>query len=192
MIIVPVRDMVLYPGMVLPVTIGRPRSISAAQQAVREQRQVGILMQRDAEVTEPGALDMHRFGTVANIVRYITAPDGSHHMVAQGEQRFQIIDFLHGWPFLVARVLRIPEPDSRSPEIEARFLNLKRLTVEALELLPQAPAELVQAIQSITSPAALADLATAYMDVKPEEKQEILETIDVVARMDKVMKLLAQ
>src|SRR5262245_16465880 len=129
-------------------------------------------MQRDAEVTEPGALDMHRFGTVANIVRYITAPDGSHHMVAQGEQRFQIIDFLHGWPFMVARVLRIPEPDTRSPEIEARFLHLKSQTLEALQLLPQAPQELVSAIEQITSPAALADLAASYLDVKPQEKQE--------------------
>src|SRR5499426_813981 len=192
LIILPVRDMVLFPGTVLPVTVGRPRSITAAQQAVREQRQVGVLMQRDPEVGEPGPLDMHRFGTVANIVRYITAPDGTHHVVLQGEQRFQITDFLNGWPFLVARVLRIPEPDSRSPEIEARFLHLRSLTVEALELLPQAPAELVQAVQSITSPAALGDLAAAYLDVKPEEKQEILETVDVTARMEKVAKLLAQ
>src|SRR5215510_6698381 len=192
LIILPVRDMVLFPGTVLPVTVGRPRSITAAQQAVREQRQVGVLMQRDPEVGEPGPLDMHRFGTVANIVRYITAPDGTHHVVLQGEQRFQITDFLSGWPFLVARVLRIPEPDSRSPEIEARFLHLRSLTVEALELLPQAPAELVQAVQSITSPAALADLAAAYLDVKPEEKQEILETVDVTARMEKVARLLAQ
>src|SRR5262245_36795031 len=102
LIILPTRELVLFPGLVLPVTIGRPQPIAAAQQAVREQRQVGILMQRAPEVAEPGSLDMHRVGTVANIVRYITAPDGSHHMVAQGEQRFQITDFLHGWPFLEA------------------------------------------------------------------------------------------
>ena len=191
LIIIPVRSMVLFPGTVLPLTLGRPVSIAAAQQAVREQRQVGILMQRDAETAEPSPLDMHRFGTVANIVRYITAPDGTHHLVCQGEQRFQIIDFLHGWPFMVARVLRIPEPDTRSPEIEARFLHLKAQTIEALELLPQAPQELVNAIQSIASPAALADIAAAYMDVKPEEKQEILETIDVTARMEKVSTMLA-
>ena len=63
---------------------------------------------------------MHRFGTVANIVRYVTAQDGTHHLVAQGDQHFQVIEFLNGWSFFVARVLRIPEPDTRSPEIEAR------------------------------------------------------------------------
>jgi ATP-dependent Lon protease len=191
LIIVPVRNTVLFPGLVLPITLGRPKSIAAAQQAVRDQRQVGILLQRAAEVEDPNAMDMHRMGTLANVVRYITTPDGSHHLVCQGEQRFQIVEYLSGWPFLVARVLRIPEPETRSPEIEARFVNLKAQAVEAVELLPQAPAELVAAIQSIEAAPALADLSAAYMDIKPEEKQEILETVDIAARMDKVSRLLA-
>jgi len=191
LIIVPVRNTVLFPGLVLPITLGRPKSIAAAQQAVRDQRQVGILLQRAAEVEDPSAIDMHRMGTLANIVRYITTPDGSHHLVCQGEQRFQILEYLSGWPFLVARVLRIPEPEVRTPEIEARFVNLKAQAVEAVELLPQAPAELVAAIQSIEAAPALADLSAAYMDIKPEEKQEILETVDIAARMDKVSRLLA-
>jgi ATP-dependent Lon protease len=191
LIIVPVRNTVLFPGLVLPISLGRPKSIAAAQQAVRDQRQVGILLQRAAEVEEPTAIDMHRMGALSNVVRYITTPDGSHHLVCQGEQRFQIVEYLGGWPFLVARVLRIPEPEIRTPEIEARFVNLKAQAVEAVSLLPQAPAELVAAIQSIEAAPALADLAAAYMDIKPEEKQEILETVDITARMDKVSRLLA-
>jgi ATP-dependent Lon protease len=192
MIIVPVRSFVLFPGMVMPITIGRPKSVAAAQQAMREQRQIGILMQREADVADPSPLDMHRMGTVANVARYVTAPDGSQHLVCQGEQRFQVLEFLSGWPFFVARVLRIPESDSRTPEIEARLVHLRGQAVEALELLPQAPQELITAIRSMDSAGGLADLATAYMDIKPEEKQEILETIDVTARMDKVSRLLAQ
>ncbi|MGZ5841580.1 MAG: endopeptidase La [Xanthobacteraceae bacterium] len=191
LIIVPVRNTVLFPGLVLPITLGRSKSIAAAQQAVRDQRQVGILLQRDAEVSEPTPLDMHRMGTLANIVRYITAPDGSHHLVCQGEQRFQIAEFLSGWPFFVARVLQIPEPEVKTAEVEARFVNLKAQTLEAIQLLPQAPPDLLAAIQSIEGPSALADLATAYMDVKPEEKQEILETVDISVHMDKVSRLLA-
>jgi ATP-dependent Lon protease len=191
LIIVPVRNTVLFPGLMLPITLGRPKSIAAAQQAVRDQRQVGILMQRDSELADPTPIDMHRMGTIANIVRYITAPDGTHHLVCQGERRFQVTEYLTGWPFFVARVVQIPEPDARTPEIEARFVNLRAQTVEALQLLPQAPAELVAAVQSVEAPAQLADLAIAYMDVKPEEKQEILETIDIAARMDKVSRLLA-
>jgi len=191
LIIVPVRNTVLFPGLVLPITVGRPKSIAAAQQAVRDQRQVGILMQRDPEVADPTPIDMHRMGTVANIVRYLTTPDGTHHLVCQGEQRFQISEYLTGWPFLVARVVRIPEPTTRTAEIEARFVDLKAKTIEAIELLPQAPAELLAAVQAIDAPPALADLAIAYMDVKPEEKQEILETLDIAVRMYKVSRLLA-
>ncbi|MDR3422790.1 MAG: endopeptidase La [Xanthobacteraceae bacterium] len=191
LIIVPVRNTVLFPGLVLPITLGRPKSIAAAQQAVRDQRQVGILLQRAAGVADPAPIDMHRMGTLANIVRYITAPDGSHHLVCQGEQRFQVVEYLSGWPFLVARVLQIPEPETSSAEVEARFVNLKAQTLEAIQLLPQAPPDLLAAIQSIDKPAALADLAVAYMDVKPEERQEILETIDISARIDKVSRLLA-
>jgi ATP-dependent Lon protease len=192
MIIVPVRNFVLFPGMVMPVTVGRAKSIAAAQQAVREQKPVGILKQRDAEIADPTGIDMHRMGTVAKVVRYITGPDGTNHLVCAGEQRFQVLEFLFGWPFLVARVLLIPESTTRTPEVEARFLHLQRQALESIELLPQAPQELAGAIQSIQEPGALADLAVSYMDVKPEEKQEILETVDVAARMEKVSRLLAQ
>ena len=191
-IIVPVRNTVLFPGMVLPISVGRPGSVAAAQQALREQRQIGLLLQRDQAIDDPRPGDLYRVGTVANLVRYVTAPDGNHHLICQGEQRFQIMDFLEGWPFLAARVARIPEPSSRSPEIEAYFLNLRRQTAEALQLLPQAPPELLAAVQSIQSPAQLADLAAAYMDLKPEDKQEILETIEITARMEKVSRLLAE
>ena len=191
LIIVPVRNLVLFPGMVFPLSIGRAKSIAAAQQAVRDQRQIGIVLQRDSEIADPAPIDMHHIGTVANIARYVTAPDGSHHLVCQGEQRFQIMEFLEGWPFLVARVLRLPESDVRTPEIEARFVQLKAQTLEAIELLPQAPPELANVVQSIESPGQLADFAAGYMDVKPTEKQEILETLDIAARMDKVIRLLA-
>jgi ATP-dependent Lon protease len=192
LIIMPVRGFVLFPGTIFPAAVGRPRSIRAAQQAVRDEAQLGVLMQRDPQVEEPEALDLHRVGTVANVVRYVTAPDGTHHLVCQGVQRFRIIEFLGGFPYLVARVHRIEEPDVRGPEIEARFLNLQRQAIEALELLPQVPQELIAAVRSTVGAGALADLVAAYIDITPDEKQEVLETIDVAARVDRVSRLLAQ
>jgi ATP-dependent Lon protease len=192
LIVVPVRNTVLFPGVVIPITIGRPQSIAAAQQAVREQRPIGIVLQRDPELNEPGPDDLHRIGTMANIVRYITGPDDSHHLVCQGIQRIRVLDYLPGTPFPVARVLQIPEPTTSSPEIEARFLNLQRQAIEAAELLPQAPQELIAVLQGTTSPSTLADLATSYMDIKPQEKQEILETVDLALRMEKVSRHLAE
>jgi ATP-dependent Lon protease len=192
LIIVPVRNTVLFPGAVAPITIARPRSIAAAQQALREQRQIGVVLQRNADLDDPGPEELHRVCTIANIVRYITAADDTHHIICQGIQRARILDYLPGTPFIAARVAHIPEPESRTPEIEARFLNLQRQAIEATQLLPQVPQELVAMFQSIASPSALADLATSYMDITPQEKQEILETIDLSARMDKVSRHLAE
>src|SRR5579883_995488 len=192
LIIVPVRNIVLFPGVVAPITIARAKSITAAQQALREQRPVGILLQRDAEVDNPGPDDLYRVCTIANIVRYITGHDESHHVICQGVSRARVLDYLPGTPFPVARVQNIPEPTNSSPEIEARFLNLQRQAIEAVQLLPQAPPELVAAFQATTSPGALADMAASYMDIKPQDKQDILETVDLAKRMEKVSILLAE
>jgi ATP-dependent Lon protease len=191
LILVPVRNTVLFPGTVFPIAIGRERSVLAAQQAVREERQIGLLMQRTADDQDPAAIDLHRVGTVANILRYVSAPDGTHHIVVQGEQRFQVVDFVRERPFFAASIQRIQEETGNSSDIEARFLNLKRLALEALQLMPQVPAELVNAVQSAGSPPMLADLVSAYLDITPDEKQDILETLDQIARMEKVSNLLA-
>ena len=191
LIIVPLRDMVLFPGTVFPVAIQRPRSIAAAQKALREESQIGVLMQRDSAIAEPSANDLYRIGTVANILRYVTAPDGSHHLVLQGAQRFSVLDFIQEQPFLAARVQRIEEPEIRSPEIEARTLHLRGQAVEALGLLPNASREMIVAIET-AAPGALADLVVAYLDIGPAERQEILETIDIASRIDKVTRHLAQ
>jgi ATP-dependent Lon protease len=191
MIIVPVRNFVLFPGVVLPLTVSRPRSVAAAQDAVRNSRQVGFLMQRDPEAQDPSALDLHRTGTIANVLRYVTAPDGNHSLIAQGDQRFRVIEFIRETPFIVARIARIEEPKQTSPDIEARFIHLQGQAVEALELLPQAPQELIAAVQGAPSPSVLADLVAAYMDITSEEKQEVLETTDISARIDRLSRLLS-
>ena len=191
LIVLPVRDMVLFPGTVFPIALGRSVSIAAAQQAVREEKQIGILMQRDATKQEPTAGDFHSFGTVANVLRYISTPDGQHHVVVQGESRFQVEEFLHEQPFFRARVRLVVEPEQRSPDIEARFINLKRMALEALQLLPQVPSDLVGAVQGAASPSGLTDLVAAYLDFESDKKQELIETIDPVARIDKVTAILA-
>ncbi|HUZ14191.1 MAG TPA: endopeptidase La, partial [Caulobacteraceae bacterium] len=191
LIVVPVRNTVLFPEIVFPITISRPLSVQAAQAAVREQRQVLIVLQKDAAVDEPGPGDLEAVGTVANILRYVTAPDGGHHIICQGVQRFRITEFVPGLAYLAARGLHLPEPQGGGADIEARFMLLRQQSLEVLQLLPQAPQELRMAIEGIQSAAALADLAAAYMDVSPAEKQEILETVDLTARLDKVSHLLA-
>ncbi len=190
LLILPVRNMVLFPGTVLPVAISRERSLAAAQEAVRANRKVGFLLQKDPETRNPGPDDLHRIGTVASIVRDVTAPDGTHHLVVQGEQRFRVLDFQEGMPFMMARVEFLPDSTNFSKEVEARSLNLKRQSAEAVSLLPQAPAELANAIQAVESPSTLVDLVASFMDVKAAEKQQLLEMLDLRARLDRVSEIL--
>ena len=103
-------------------------------------------------------------------MRYVTGQDGTHHLVVQGERRFRVLDFQSGLPFMVARVEYLPEPSRRRSEVEARALNLKRLAAEAISLLPQAPAELANAIQAVESPSTLADLVASFMDIKADRE----------------------
>jgi len=192
LIILPVRNMVLFPGIVQPIAIGRSRSLAAAQEAVRTQRRVGVLLQTDASVDDPGPEQLHGIGTAASIVRFITAPDGTHHLIAQGEERFKVLDYVSRDPFLVARIETLRESAATDREIEARGLRLREQALEALQLLPQAPGELTAAIRGIESPAALADMVANFMDLKAADKQEILATFDLRARLDRVIALLAQ
>src|SRR4051794_15103789 len=131
--VIPMRGMVLFPGIVLPVALGRERSIAAAQEAVRAGTPVGLLLQRDADAAEPGADDLYTIGTTANVVRYLTAPDGTHHLIAQGQHRFRIVEFLDGWPFLVARVDQIGEAEVFDKAVEARVEQVKQRALEALQ-----------------------------------------------------------
>ena len=150
LIIVPVRNIVLFPGLVLPITLGRARSIAAAQQAVRDQRQIGILMQRDAGGGRAGRRSTcTAWARFANIVRYITAPDGSHHLVCQGEQRFQVVEFLERLAVLCRARAANPRARRHSAEVEARFVNLQAQTLEAIAASAAGAAELLAAIQSI-------------------------------------------
>jgi len=192
LIILPVRQTVLFPGIMLPLVIGRPSSIAAAQEAVRAERMLGILLQTDATVEDPNPEQLHKLGTVARILRYVTAPDGTHHVVCQGVRRFRVIEFIPGFPFLVARVEEIAPSEVITTEIEARVNLLRERAREAIQLLPSVPAEVAAAIDNLDSPSALADFIAGISDVPPAEKQAVLETIAVKERLDKVLALLVQ
>ncbi len=192
LIVVPVRNVVMFPGMVFPLTVGRERSRAAAQEAVRLQRPLGVLLQSKPDLEEPGPDDLHWVGTTANVLRYVTGPDGLHHAICQGLKRFRVLQFLDGYPFTVARVELIDEPDRIDPDIEGRAHSLKQRAIEILQLLPQVPEEMVVALQSVEGPSRLADLIAGLMDIGAEEKQALLETFDLKARLDKLLELLSR
>jgi ATP-dependent Lon protease len=192
LIVLPVAGAVLFPGVVLPIAVTGDAALAAAQEAVRTQRRVGLVLQTDASGAKQGPDDLHRVGTAATIVRFITAPDGTHHLIAQGEERFTVLDYVSSEPFLVARIEAHKEATVFDREVEARGLNLRDKALEAVQLLPQAPGELVNAIRSIESIPALADMVASFMDLKTADKQELLATFDLKTRLDRVLALLGR
>ncbi|HUU25374.1 MAG TPA: endopeptidase La [Methyloceanibacter sp.] len=192
MILLPTRNAVLFPGIVAPLTLGRPQSIASAQTAAQSDKPLGILLQSDPSVDSPAPNDLHRVGTVAEIMRYVTAPDGSHHVVVRGIRRFKVLEFLSGYPFLAARVEEIGEDEVSSTELSARVHQLRERAREAIALLPNVPPEIAGAVEQLQSPSALADFIANVVDITPPEKQKLLETLDVSARIDLLLREVAQ
>src|SRR6195256_6324873 len=190
-IILPVRNMLLFPGLVLPLTIGRPSSIAAAQEAARSGRKVGLLLQDDPTIEQPGPEHLRRVGTIAEILRYVTSED-NQCVICRGLRRFRVEEFLSGFPYLVARIEEIGISEVMTPDVEARMRLLKTRAREAIQLLPNLPPEIPTAIDSLESPSALADFLAGIIDIPVREKQDLLETFDVTQLLDKRLGLLAK
>src|SRR5712672_1327885 len=190
-IILPVRNTLLFPGMVLPLTIGRPASIAAAQEAVRSGGKIGLLLQDDPAVEQPGPEHLRRVGTIAEVLRYVTSGE-THYVICRGLRRFRVDEFLPGFPHFVARITEIGVSEAITPDIEARMHLLKMRARDALGLLPNPPAEIGPAIDSLNSPTMLADFIAGIIDIPVSEKQDLLETFDVTLLLDKLLGLLAK
>jgi ATP-dependent Lon protease len=191
-ILLPTRNAVLFPGIVAPLMVGRPQSVAGAQAAAKTDKPVGVLLQSDSAADKPNPDQLHRVGTIAEIMRYVTAPDGSHHLVVRGTRRFRVKEFIDGYPFLAARIEEIGDSEVYSTELAARLHQLRERAREAINLLPEVPQELAGAIEQLQSPSHLADFIANVVDISPVDKQELLETFDVSERIDKLLRELAQ
>ncbi|SAK96044.1 endopeptidase La [Caballeronia ptereochthonis] len=192
LILLPVRNTVLFPGMVLPLRADTAQVKEDVQEAVKRQLPLGIVLQRDPQVTDPPFDGLHTVGTVANVLRYLTnSQDGSHHLVCQGVGRFRLIAPVDGLDFRAAHVEFISDSTQTDAAIDARVLVLRQRAGEMIALLPNAGADLVKALDAIESPGLLADTVAGLLDIPPEHKQDILETLDICKRLDKVLDAIA-
>ena len=189
--LVPMRNVVLFPHVLMPITVGRAASLAAVRHAVATERPLGIVLQKDAGVDEPGLGDLCAVGTLASVVREVAAAEGQVHAICHGLQRFRLRELVPGHAFLAARIERIEEPAQPSTEAEALGMQLRERAVEVLSLLPGVPAELAHALQATRAPAHLADITASLMDVELSEKQLLLETVSTEDRLQKVLQLLS-
>jgi ATP-dependent Lon protease len=192
LILVPITDTVLLPGMVMPLAIGRPTAAAALQEAARTEQHLAVVLQREPFAENPKLDELQSVGTEARLLRYFTGRDGSHNAIVQGIGRVRLQAVLsNATPQPVVAVSRIAEPSERSPEIDARFHQLRERALEILGLIEQAPPELAATVRSIEQPGALADFVTGLLDMTPAEKQELLETVELLPRLDLVITRLA-
>jgi ATP-dependent Lon protease len=185
--LLPLRNAVLFPGTVLPLEVGRPGSLAAVHFAVKSQTPVGVVLQRDPAVADPGPDGLHEIGTIGQVLRYVARPEGAGSLICRGEQRFRILELLPGYPFMVARIERIAEAAAQGAEVEARVVKLRERAAEAIQLLPDAPEGMRESVAAIAAPGHLADVLAFFLDLKTSEKQQILEATDLLARLDRVL-----
>jgi ATP-dependent Lon protease len=190
--LVPMRNAVLFPHTMLPLAVGREKSIAALTHVVQRGGQLGIVLQRDAKEDDPGREGLCDVGTLARVLQHAEGEEGQQHAMCQGVQRFRIEELVSGFPFLAARITRIDEPKEVSPEAEALALQLHQRAAEVLTLLPGVPAEVAQALQALRNPAQLADVVAGLLDSAVVEKQALLESIATEERLAKVLEVLAR
>ncbi|MDA8553902.1 endopeptidase La [Luminiphilus sp.] len=188
--LLPLRDVVVYPHMVLPLFVGRERSIEALEHAMLDNKQVLLVAQRNAADDQPGADDLYQVGTVSNILQLLKLPDGTIKVLVEGSYRAAVLAVDEEDQFAVASVREI-EPESLGEKDGA---SLVRVTVEQFEkyvgLSKKVPAEVLTSLSGIDEPGRLADTISAHMSVDLEEKQRILEMMDIRARLEHLQSLM--
>ncbi len=190
--LLPLRNAVLFPSTIMPLVVGRRRSLQVVDEAVRQKLAIGFVTQRDANIERPQPADLFSVGTAASVLRMFSLPDGQRQIIIQGQQRFEIAEILQSEPQLIARVTMIEEGTPKTSAFEARILHLRQEAVKALSLLPEPMQELRATIERIDNPLALIDIIASTLDLPAAEKQEILALFDPEARAQRVSEKLAR
>lgn len=182
--ILPIKNTVLFPGVVIPITVGRQKSIKLVKKAYQGNKIIGVLAQKNAQAEEPSVEDIYRTGTVARIIKMLVLPDGNTTIIIQGKNRFQIKEFIQEEPFLTAQVelQHDDSPDSNSKEVKALVQSLKDAAFKILKLNPEIPQEAHVALDNIHSTAFLIHFLSSNLNVEVNEKQRILETQNIMDR----------
>lgn len=189
--VLPLRDVVVYPNMVIPLFVGREKSINALEFAVNKERQILLVAQKDASLDDPDAAHLYEMGTLVNILQMLKLPDGTIKVLIEGQNRAKIVSFIEKDEFLAATVEPVPSQVNGDPrEAEALGRSLASLFEQYVKLNKKIPAEVASSLLSIDDLSRLADTAAAHMTVRLEEKQKVLEMPAVEQRLEFLLQLL--
>lgn len=187
--ILPLRNNVLFPGVVIPITVGRDKSIKLIQDANKGNKIIGVISQKNQEVEAPEFVDLHKVGTVAQIVRLFKMPDGSSTVIIQGKRRFELVQPLETEPYMKAKVKLLSESkvDPKDKEIKVMFKTIKDLALQIINESPNIPSEASFAIGNIDSPTFLVNFISSNMNADVSKKQEMLNELDIKKRVGMVL-----
>ncbi|MEO8213749.1 MAG: endopeptidase La, partial [Myxococcales bacterium] len=191
--ILPLRNSVLFPGSIIPIDVGRKKSVRLVEEAISKERPViGIVTQRDSRTEDPGPGDLFGVGCAARILKVIKLAKDNFSVILQGVARIRVLEGTGVDPFMTARVQTLPDQPSGEVELDALVMNLKDVAKRVIKLMPELPKEASALVDSVTEPGQLADLITAQLDVQVDEKQDVLETFDLKTRLRKVLQFLSR
>ncbi|MEO6954497.1 MAG: endopeptidase La, partial [Polyangia bacterium] len=191
--ILPLRNSVLFPGSIIPIDVGRRKSVRLVEEAISKEKPViGILTQRDARTEDPTEGDMYTVGCAARILKVIKLAKDNFSVILQGVSRIKVQEYNQQEPFITARVQAIPDSTSTDVELDALVMNLRDIFKRVVKLMPEMPKEAGALVESVTEPGQLADLITSNIDIQVDEKQDVLETFDLKARMRTVLQFVSR
>ncbi len=190
--VLPLRDTVTFPETLTPLAVGQERSIQLIDDVLGTNRMLAMVASRDPEIEAPAPADLYDVGVVGVVARMIKVPDGSLRVLVQGMQRIRLGDYVAEHPYLVARISELPDVSEPSPELEALSRNVQGTFSEIIEQIPYLPEELQLAVANIDDPAALGHLIAGSLRIGTEEKQKLLEEVDVAKRLRHLSRILAR
>jgi ATP-dependent Lon protease len=190
--VLPLRETVTFPETLTPLAVGQERSIKLVDDVLGANRMLAMVAARDPEDEEPGPEGLYDIGVVGIVARMLKVPDGTLRILVQGTQRVRLGPYVAEEPYLVARIAELPDTVEEGPELEALTRNVQRTFSEIVEHIPYLPEELQMAVANIEDPAALGHLIAGALRISTEEKQELLEEVDVAARLRRLSQALAR
>jgi ATP-dependent Lon protease len=191
--ILPLRNSVLFPGSIIPIDVGRRKSVRLVEEAISKEKPIiGILTQRDARTEDPSEGDMYTVGCAARILKVIKLAKDNFSVILQGVARIKVQEYTQQEPFITARVQAVPDPTTTDVELDALVMNLRDIFKRVVKLMPEMPKEAGALVESVTEPGPLADVVTSNIDIQVDEKQDVLETFDLKARMRTVLQFVSR
>ncbi len=182
--LLPLRDVIIFPHMVVPLFVGREKSIAALEEASKNNNELFLVTQKDASVLNPDREDIYDVGTVVNIIQMLRLPDNTVKVLIEGKYRARIGDFTHSKDGYWSTVVKCPSEVSDAVNLEATIRSIKSIFEQYVKLNKRIPPELLMSISSITDPSRLADIIVAHLSMKIPEKQQILEAVNVEERLN--------